>query len=151
MMRNAVADRVRRYTESFPVLWGAMLRIPLGERVTFRAMRRGEPNVSFDGCDTEFTSRNMVERRAIYCMLENSGWIRDREEERLRGEQRIYIRTGTGDRDLGGGVEQICEILEPELVLGERVELVHRQLWTYFERVNPGPSALLPGSDQHID
>ena len=151
LMRNAVADRVRRYTESFPVLWGAMLRIPLGERVTFRAMRRGQPNVSFDGCDTEFTSRNMTERRAIYCMLENSGWIRDREEERLRGEQRIYIRTGTGDRELGGGVEQICEILEPELVLGERVELVHRQLWTYFERVNPGPSALLPGSDQHID
>ena len=150
---NRVADRVRRYTESFPTLWGVLLRVPLGERITFRSIRDAgpRPNISFDDCDTEFTTRNMVERRAIYEMLGESGWTRDREEEAIRDVQRIYIRTGTGDRELGNSVREISQILEPELRINGRVQMVQRQLWTYFERVNPGPSALLPGSDQNIE
>ena len=150
---NRVADRVRRYTESFPTLWGVLLRVPLGERITFRSIRDAgpRPNISFDDCDTGFTTRNMVERRAIYEMLGESGWTREREEEAIRDVQRIYIRTGTGDRDLGNSVREISQILEPELRINGRVQMIQRQLWTYFERVNPGPSALLPGSDQNIE
>jgi hypothetical protein len=147
---NGVADRVRRYTESFPLLWGALLRLPLGERMRFQAIRGNEPNISFDGCQTEFRTRNMVERRVVYRMLEESGWIRDRVEEETRGEQRIYIRTGTGDRDLGEGVREVGQLLEPELMVDDRIRLIQRQLWTYFERQNPGPSALLPGMDREI-
>ena len=150
---NRVADRVRRFTESFPTLWGVLLRLPLGERMTFRAMRQGggRPNIQFDDCETQFSSRSLLERRAIYMMLESSGWTRDREEERVRGEQRIYIRTGTGERELGDSVREISQILEPELRINGRIHMIQRQLWTYFERVNPGPSALLPGSDQNIE
>jgi DNA-binding PadR family transcriptional regulator len=92
----------------------------------------------------------MVERRVVYRMLEESGWIRDRVEEETRGEQRIYIRTGTGDRDLGEGVREVGQLLEPELMVDDRIRLIQRQLWTYFERQNPGPSALLPGMDREI-
>ena len=150
LMRNGVAERVRRYTESFPTLWGVLLRAPIGERLTFRAIRVGEPNITMDGCDTQFATRNLVERRAVYRMLVESGWIRDGHEEELRGVERVYLRTGTGDRDMGEGVREICQILEPELMT-ERVQLVQRQLWTFFERANPGPCALLPGSDQLIE
>ena len=147
---NGVADRVRRYTESFPQLWGALLRLPLGERMAFRAMRGNEPNITFDGCQTQFRTRNMVERRAVYRMLEDSGWVRDRIEEDVRGEQRSYIRTGTGERDLGEVVREIAQLLEPQLMVDDRIRLIQRQLWTYFERENPGPGALLPGMDEEI-
>jgi hypothetical protein len=150
LRENRVADRVRRYTEAFPLLWGALLRLPLGERMAFGAIRGDEPNITFDGCQTQFRTRNMAERRAIYRMLEDSGWVRDRIEEGVRGEQRIYIRTGTGERDLGEAVREISQILEPELMVDERIMLIQRQLWTYFERENPGPSALLPGMDGEI-
>ncbi len=150
LRQNRVADRVRRYTEVLPMLWGALLRLPLGERMTFGAIRGDHPNVSFDGSQTHFRTRNMVERRAIYRMLEDSGWVRDRVEERVREEQRIYIRTGTGERDLGESVREISQILEPELMVDDRIRLIQRQLWTYFERENPGPSALLPGMDGEI-
>jgi len=151
LRQNRVADRVRRYTEVFPLLWGALLRLPLGERMTFGAIRGDEPNITFDGCRAQFRTRNMAERRAIYRMLEDSGWVRDRIEEGVRGEQRIYIRTGTGERDLGEVVREISQILEPELMVDERIMLIQRQLWTYFERENPGPSALLPGMDREIE
>ena len=151
LRQNRVADRVRRYTEVLPMLWGALLRLPLGERMTFGAIRGDHPNVSFDGSQTHFRTRNMVERRAIYRMLEDSGWVRDRVEERVREEQRIYIRTGTGERDLGESVREISQILEPELMVDDRIRLIQRQLWTYFERENPGPSALLPGMDGEIE
>ena len=49
-LRNNLAEyRTRRYTVLFPQLWGVLLRLPLGERVTFTAMRIGHPNVNFDG------------------------------------------------------------------------------------------------------
>ena len=147
---NRVADRVRRYTEAFPQLWGALLRLPLGERMTFRAMRGGEPNITFDGCQTQFRTRNMVERRVVYRMLEDSGWVRDRIEEDVRGEQRMYMRTGTGERELGEAVREIAQLLEPQLLVDDRIRLIQRQLWTYFERENPGPGALLPGMDEEI-
>ena len=147
---NRVADRVRRYTEAFPQLWGALLRLPLGERMTFRAMRGGEPNITFDGCQTQFSTRNMVERRVVYRMLEDSGWVRDRIEEDVRGEQRMYMRTGTGERELGEAVREIAQLLEPQLLVDDRIRLIQRQLWTYFERENPGPGALLPGMDEEI-
>jgi hypothetical protein len=150
LRENRVADRVRRYTETFPLLWGALLRLPLGERMCFRAIRRNEPNISFDGCQTEFGTRNMVERRVVYRMLEYSGWVRDRSEEKVRGEQRMYIRTGTGERDLEEEVMEISQLLEPELMVDDRIRLIQRQLWTYFERQNPGPCALLPGMDGEI-
>ena len=150
LRQNRVADRIRRYTEAFPLLWGALLRLPLGERMAFGAIRGDEPNITFDGCQTQFRTRNMAERRAIYRMLEDSGWVRDRIEEGVRGEQRIYIRTGTGERDLGEAVREISQILEPELMVDERIMLIQRQLWTYFERENPGPSALLPRMDREI-
>ena len=149
--RNGVEARVRRCTESFPRLWGVLLRLPLGERATFTAMRGGRPNVSFDDCEAEFTTRNIGERRVMYQMLGVSGWVRDREEERVRGVQRIYIRTGTGERYLGGSVQEICEMLEPQLVVDGRIRLVAAPLWTYFERQNPGTSHLLPGTNQHIE
>ena len=147
---NRVAGRVRRYTEAFPQLWGALLRLPLGERMTFRAMRGGEPNITFDGCQTQFRTRNMVERRVVYRMLEDSGWVRDRIEEDVRGEQRMYMRTGTGERELGEAVREIAQLLEPQLLVDDRIRLIQRQLWTYFERENPGPGALLPGMDEEI-
>ena len=75
LRENRVADRVRRYTEAFPLLWGALLRLPLGERMAFGAIRGAEPNITFDGCQTQFRTRNMAERRAIYRMLEDSGWV----------------------------------------------------------------------------
>ena len=118
--------------------------------MSFGAIRGDEPNISFDGCQTQFRTRNMAERRAIYRMLEDSGWVRDRVEEEVRGEQRIYIRTGTGERDLGEVVREISQILEPERMVDERIMLIQRQLWTYFERENPGPSALLPGMNREI-
>ena len=147
---NRVADRVRRYTESFPQLWGALLRLPLGERMCFRAMRGNEPNITFDGCQTQFRTRNMVERRVVYRMLEDSGWVRDRIEEDVRGEHRMYMRTGTGERELGEAVREIAQLLEPQLLVDDRIRLIQRQLWTYFERENPGPGALLPGMDEEI-
>ena len=118
--------------------------------MSFGAIRGDEPNITFDDCQTQFRTRNMAERRAIYRMLEDSGWVRDQVEEGLRGEQRIYIRTGTGERDLGEVVREISQILEPEIMVDERIMLIQRQLWTYFERENPGPSALLPGMDREI-
>ena len=43
LRQNRVADRVRRYTEVLPMLWGALLRLPLGERMTFGAIE-GRPS-----------------------------------------------------------------------------------------------------------
>ena len=72
---------------------------------------------------------------------------RDQLEE-VRSEQRsTQDRTG---RDLGEAVREISQILEPEIMVDERIMLIQRQLWTYFERENPGPSALLPRMDREI-
>ena len=59
--------------------------------MTFRAMRQGggRPNIQFDDCETQFSSRNLLERRAIYIMLESSGWTRDRKKKEL-GANRGY-------------------------------------------------------------
>ena len=112
-------------------------------------MGRG-PNVRFDDCETTFSTTNLTDRQVIYSMLESSGWIRDPEEERLRGVQRIYIRTGTGERDLGPSVEDFCRLLETRMVIDERNRAIPEPLWTHFERRNPGICALLPGSENHI-
>ena len=48
----------------------------------FQGDKGGEPNITMDGCDTQFA--NLVERRAVYRMLVESGWIRDGHEEELR-------------------------------------------------------------------
>ena len=151
-LRNNMAHfRTRRYTEIFPRLWGVLLRLPLGERMTFTAMRRGEPNISFDGCASEVSTQSQLERNVVYRMLEASGWQRDRHEENARGQQRIYIRTGTGAQDLANRVEEFAEMLEPALTVNDRVRMVPRPAWTFFERNNPGICALLPGTDQRLD
>ena len=149
LANNRVNQRIRRATRSFPTLWGVLLRLPLGERMTFTQMG-GEPNIRFDGCETTFRTTNMTDRQVIYRMLEDSGWIRDTEEERLRGTPRIYIRTGTGERDLGPGVEVFTRMLEHRLLIDGRNRAIPEPLWHHFERRNPGICALLPGSDQEI-
>ena len=83
-------------------------------------------------------------------MLEATGWIRDREEERLRGETRIYIRTGTGARDLSDPAEEISQLLEPTIMVNGRIRIVAEPLWHFFERHNPGTGHLLPGTDAYI-
>jgi hypothetical protein len=128
-----------------------MLRCPLGERMTFTAMRRGHPNVTFDGCETAFATEGQLERNVIYQMLEASGWQRDQHEERVRRTQRIYIRTGTGLQNLANRVEEFAGMLEPVLTVNQRVRLVANPVWSYFERNNPGIRALLPGTDQRLD
>ncbi len=151
-LRNNLAEyRTRRYTVLYPQLWGVMLRSPIAERVTFTAMRRGHPNVTFDGCETAFATEGQLERNVIYQMLEASGWQRDHHEERVRRTQRIYIRTGTGLQDLGNRVEEFAGMLEPALTVNQRVRLVANPVWSYFERNNPGIRALLPGTDQRLD
>ena len=149
LANNRIAERVRRCTESFPRLWSALLRMPLGERVTFTAMGNG-PNIRLDGCETEFSTRNMADRQIVYRILEASGWTRDGEEEELRRVQRIYIRTGTGERDLGPEVEVIARMLEGRLTVNGRIRILPEPLWHHFERRNPGIGALLPGTDQLI-
>ena len=151
-LRNNMAYfRTRRYTEVFPRLWSVLLRLPLGERMTFTAMRRGEPNITFDGCGSEISTQSQLERNAVYQMLEASGWHRDRHEEAARGVQRIYIRTGTGAQNLANRVEDFAEMFEPQLTVNDRVRMVPRPAWTYFERNNPGICALLPETDQRLD
>jgi len=148
--RNALQMRIRRFTVLLPRLWGVLLRRPLGERMTFTAINRGRPNVSFDGCDTQFETASMVERSALYAMLEASGWIRDREEEDVRGRPRMYMRTGTGERDLGREVERFCETMTDAIELGDGIRVIPEPLWTFYERENPGIAELLPGTDQLI-
>ena len=149
LANNRVNQRIRRATRSFPTLWGVLLRLPLGERMTFTQMG-GEPNIRFDGCETTFRTTNMTDRQVIYRMLEVSGWVRDADEEQLRGTHRIYIRTGTGERDLGEGVEIFTRMLEHRLLIDGRNRAIPEPLWHHFERRNPGICALLPGSDQEI-
>ncbi|MDE0730534.1 MAG: hypothetical protein OSB36_06355 [Longimicrobiales bacterium] len=151
LRNNLAEDRTRRYTELFPRLWGVLLRLPLGERVIFTAIRRDRPNITFDGCDCEFATRDMLERRVIYRMLEAAGWQRDRHEEQVRGYQRIYIRTGTGPQNLANLVEGFAEMLETVLTVNERVRLVANPAWTFFERNNPGIGALLPGTNERLN
>jgi len=148
--RNDLQMRIRRFTVLLPRLWGVLLRRPLGERMTFTAINRGRPNVSFDGCDTQFETSSMVERRALYAMLEASGWIRDREEEAVRGNPRMYMRTGTGERDTGREVERFCEDMTGAIELGNGIRVIPEPLWTFYERENPGIAELLPGTDQLI-
>jgi hypothetical protein len=151
-LRNNEAEyRTRRYTVLFPQLWGVMLRSPIAERLTFTAMRRGHPNVTFDGCETAFATEGQLERNVVYQMLEASGWQRDHHEERVRRTQRIYIRTGTGLQNLANRVEEFAGMLEPALTVNQRVRLVANPVWSYFERNNPGIRALLPGTDQRLD
>ena len=151
-LRNNLAEyRTRRYTVLFPRLWGVLLRLPLGERVIFTAIRTGRPNITFDGCACEFATRDMLERRVIYRMLEAAGWQRDQHEEQVRGYQRIYIRTGTGPQNLANLVEGFAEMLDPVLTVNERVRLVANPAWSFFERNNPGTGALLPGTNERLD
>ena len=148
--RNTIEQERIRATESFPRLFSVLLRLPLGSRVTFTAINRDHrPNIRFDDCETTFATRNITDRRVMYRMLEASGWARDRDEETLRGVTRIYIRTGTGNRDLGGDVEEISEILEPR-VMANGVRIIAGPLWRFFERQNPGTGHLLPGTEGNI-
>ena len=151
-LRNNLAEnRTRRYTELFPQLWSVLLRCPLAERLEFTAMRNDRPNLTFDGCEAEFSTAGRLERRVIYMMLEASGWTRERSEEEVRGYQRVYLRTGTGPQGLANLVEEFAALLEPELSVNERVRLVANPAWSFFERDNPGICALLPGTNQRLD
>ena len=89
LMRNRIGIVARRNTELLPRLWSALLRRPLGERLTFTAMNRGRPNIWLDGCETRFETTSQAERQVLYSMLHASGWVRDQDEERLRGNTRI--------------------------------------------------------------
>jgi hypothetical protein len=150
LANNRINQRIRRATRSFPTIWGVLLRLPLGERMTLTPMGGG-PNIRFDGCDATFSTTNMADRQVISRMLEESGWIRDTEEGQLRGAHHIYIRTGTGERDLGPGVETFSRMLEHRLLIDGRNRAIPEPLWHHFERRNPGICALLPGSDQDIE
>ena len=56
--------------------------------MTFTAMRRDErPNVTFDGAQTAFRTTSAVDRAVVYSMLRGAGWVRDRHEEDLRGQE----------------------------------------------------------------
>ena len=148
---NTVEQERRRVTESFPRLFSVLLRLPLGSRLTFTAMNRDDmPNVTFDDCETTFSTRNITDRLVFYRMLGAAGWARDRDEENVRGVTRIYIRLGTGERELGGAVEEISEMLEPRLMANGRVRVIVDPIWVYWERMNPGIGHLLPGTDEHI-
>ena len=148
---NTVEQERRRVTESFPRLFSVLLRLPLGSRLTFTAMNRdGMPNVTFDDCETTFSTRNITDRLVLYRMLDAAGWTRDRDEENVRGVTRIYIRLGTGEMELGGAVEEISEMLEPRLMANGRVRVIVDPIWVYWERMNPGIGHLLPGTDEHI-
>ena len=95
-------------------------------------------------------SRHATSRSAgVLQMLDAAGWARDRDEENVRGVTRIYIRLGTGERELGGAVEEISEMLEPRLMANGRVRN-RDPIWVYWERMNPGIGHLLPGTDEHI-
>ena len=87
-------------------------------------MNRGRPNIWLDGCETRFETTSQNERQVLYSMLHASGWVRDQDEERLEGNTRIYIRTGTGQRDLGQHVESFCELMEAEVELGEGARFI---------------------------
>ena len=150
LRRNRIEARARRGRDLLPRLWGVLLRRPLGERLTFTAMNRGRPNIWLDGCDTRFETTSQTERQVLYSMLDASGWIRDQDEERLRGNRRIYIRTGTGRRDLARNVESFCELMEGEVDLGDGARVLPDPLATFYERENPGIAELLPGTDQFI-
>ena len=148
--RNPINSRIRRYTILFPRIWGVFLRSPLGARATLSAMSRNRPNLTFDDSETSFSTTCMADRRVIQRMLSSSGWIRDRHEESVRNSREIYIRTGTGNLDLGPDVDDFCNIIEPVLTEGT-VTMLEAPLWHYFERENPGLSPLLPGSDELIE
>ena len=151
LQANTVEQERRRITESFPRLFSVLLRLPLGSRMTFTAINRdGIPNVRFDDCETTFATRNITDRLVMYRMLDATGWTRDRDEENVRGVTRIYIRVGTGERELGAAVEEISEMLEPRLLANGRVRVMVNPIWRYFERMNPGIGHLLPGTDDHI-
>ena len=79
----------------------------------FTAMNETEPNIFFEGCRTTFSTAGNAERRAIYRMLEASGWRRDMEQEEARELTRVYLRDGVGEVELGNMVEDFCGILEP--------------------------------------
>ena len=151
---NDLEERRRRCTESFPRLWSALLRMPLGSRATFTAMRgRGEPNITFDDCDTAFSTSGWDDRTAVYMMLQASGWQRDFEEERVRGSVRIYFRAGLGRRELHTEVVAFSGVLEERLVMvdGEgQIRPIDGPLWNHFERYNPGVADLLPDTDGNI-
>ncbi len=151
---NDVAELIRRCTQSFPRLWSALLRMPLGERMTFTAMRTGgEPNITFDDCDTSFATRSIGDRNVVYMMLEASGWQRDIHEERTRGQVRNYIRIGLGSRELQNDVMEFCGILDERLLIGQNEEepiRLQQDIQRFFEMVNPGIADLLPETDCHI-
>ena len=149
LRNNEIQRREDRYTDLFPRLWGVLLRRPLGERMTFRAMQRGRPNVSFDGCATQFETTSRADRQALYEMLESSGWMRDAQEEmvRPRGLGMVFIRVGTGPRDLSEAVDRFCDVMEERMVLPGGVRINEGPLSEYFERENPGITELLPGTD----
>ena len=89
-------------------------------------------------------------------MLRGAGWVRDRHEEDLRGQRRVYIRVGTGERDLAEEVRRMCDILDQglEQMFDQREllrELMPEDLRTHFEQRNPGICALLPGTDRLIE
>ncbi len=156
--RNRALVEIGRCRDGFPRLWGAILRMPLGERVTFSAMGRDDtPNVIFDGTRTRFRTTSGNDRRVLYAMLRRAGWIRDREEEDLRERSRIYIRVGTGERDLVPATREICDLLREGLEMrfaeGEQQlrQLMPEQMETNFEQDNPGICALLPGTDGLIE
>ena len=145
---NPAETIVRRYTHLFPILWRVMLSRPLMSTMIFTAMNETEPNIFFEGCRTTFSTAGNAERRAIYQMLEASGWRRDREQEEQRELTRVYLRDGGGEVELGNMVEGFCDILEP--FANGRVRLIPHPLWTYFERRNPLPGDLLPEHNQAL-
>ena len=157
--RNEMATAENRCRRSFPMLWGALLRMSLGERITFTAMQRdGTPNITFDDAETQFRTTSAADRRIIYEMLRSSGWQRDTEEERLRGRRigRIYIKLGTGAMDLAGATVRIAAILTEGMVhdFGQNAydELFGQEpIEDLFEQTNPGPAPLLPRTDGLID
>ena len=148
---NRLLTMTNRYTLEFPSLWGVLLRRPLGERITFTAMNNKLPNIYFDGCFTAFITKSNLDRQVIYRMLEASGWIRDIEEEKERETQRIYIRIGTGARNLGEEIMIISNMLEPRMLNANMVRVLNNPLWSYFERKNPGIGELRIRTNQLID
>ncbi len=147
---NRAEQLINRATITFPRLWSVFLRRPLGSRMTFTAVRANAANLHFDGCETSFSTRGGLDRAIIYAMLRNSGWMRDQAEEQRRGILRVYRRENTGSEDLNSAVEEIADFLEPTINIEDRICLVPRPVWTYFERGNPGPGQLLPNTDMPL-
>ena len=154
MRRNWIHRRVRRAIGSFPALWSAMIRAPVGSTMRFTSLENasrepGRPNVVFDGISTRFRTESQSERQIVRLMLLGSGWTRQTDQEIRTGVRQIWHRTRRSeDADLQAAVTNFCRSLENLIqVNGRRPPIAPENLQLSFEANSEVyGTALLPGS-----